>query len=132
MLFERLQIPKTTVFVDKGVLIELFFRRFSHQTGTRHIFYINLYPLSGIGHCLVWFGNVFRIGQLDGLSVNPAQELIQSGDRSGVALLPELNPEHHQTRVRIPSTHIPNQRDLRFCMLIRMAVRAVGTVCKGL
>ena len=130
LLFKCLQIPKPAVFIDKSVLIEFFFRCFSRQTSARHIFHIDLYPLSGIGHFLIWLGDVFRIRQLDGLSVNPAQETIQPGDGSGISPLAQLYPKYYQTRMRVSAAHVFNKGNLFFCMLLWMTVGSMRAVCQ--
>ena len=71
---------------------------------------------------------VFDMWQFDGFSVDAAQKLIQAGDGSGVAALAQLYPEYHQTSVRVPATHVPDQFDLRLCVLSGMAVGPVGAV----
>ena len=89
-----------------------------------NIFHINLDSLSRILHLFIRLRNIFGVWQFDGLPTDPAQELIQAGDRSGVTHLSQLDLEHHQTSVRISVAHIPDQCDLFLCMLFGMAVMA--------
>ena len=88
VLLKSLQIPKSAVFVNEGVLIELFLCSFSHQTDARNEFHIYLDALTGILHLLIWFWDILGVRQLDGLSVNPAQQLVQSRNGSCAASLP--------------------------------------------
>ena len=125
LLLECFKITEAAVFVDEGILIEFLSGSFSHKAGSGNIFHINLSPLSRIFHFFIRFGNVFGIGQFYRLPVNTAQELVQSGDGSGVSPLAQLHPEHYQTRMGIPAAHIPDQLDLRFCVLVWMAVRTM-------
>lgn len=76
LLLEGFQVAETAVFIYEGVLIIFFPSCFSNQAVTRDIFHIYLYSLPRIPHFLIRFGNIFRVWQLDGLSVDPAQELI--------------------------------------------------------
>ena len=125
LLLECFKIAKATVFVDEGILIVFLPGSFSHKAGSGNIFYINLSPLSRIFHLFIRFWNVLGIGQFHRLTINSAQELVQTGDGSGVSPLVQLHPEHHQTCMGIPAAHIPDQLDLRFCVLVWMAVRTM-------
>ena len=130
LLLERLQIAEAAVFVNEGVLVEFLSGSISDQTGRRNIFHIDLSPLPWIFHLFIRFWDIFGVGQLDGPSVDAAQELVQAGDGSGVATLPQLHPEHHKARMRVPAAHIPDQLDLGLCVLVGMAVGPMGAVCQ--
>ncbi len=131
LLFVRLENAETAVLINEGVLKIRFFRRFTDQAGFRNIFNVNLAFLSRISHLLIRFRHLFRVWQFDGLPTDPAKDTVQAGDGSGIAALGQLDPEHHQTGVRIPAAHILDEFDLIFCVLIGMAVRAMGAVCQG-
>ena len=73
VLPKRLQIPKSAVFIDECVLIELFLCCLPYKTSTRNEFHIDLDALTGILHLLIRFWDILGVRQLDGLSVNPAQ-----------------------------------------------------------
>lgn len=125
LLLERLEIPESAVLVNEGILIVFLPGSFSHKAGSGNLFHINLSPVSRIFHLFIRFWNVFGIGQFYRLPVNTAKELVQPGDGSGVPSLAQLPPEHHQTCMRIPAAHIPDQLDLGFCVLVWMAVRTM-------
>ena len=118
LLLECFQVTEPAVFINERMII-FFSSCLSNQAYTGNIFHINLDFLPQIRHLFI------RFWQFDGFPVNPAQELIQGGDRSGVHTLPQLAPEHHQTSVRVSAAHIPDQSDLCLRMLIGMAVGAV-------
>ena len=128
MLFKGFQIAKTAVLIYEGVLIILFSCRVTNQTNTCNIFHIYLDSLTRILHLFIRLCNIFLVWQFDGFSIDPAQELIQTGDGSGVAALAQLYPEYHQTSARVPAAHVPDQFDLRLCVLSGMAVGSVGAV----
>ena len=133
---EGLQIAKTAVFINKSVLIvvtaALLSIRcgFSNKACRRNIFHIYLNLLTGIAHPFIRLWNIFRVWQLDWSTADPAQQLIQPGDRSGVSTSAKLDPEYYQTVMRVPSAHIFYQRNFSLCVLLRMAVRTVGAVCQ--
>ena len=62
------------------------------------------------------------------LNFTVSQESVKAGNGSGVASLPELDPEHDQTGVRVSAAHIFDEFNLFRPVLIRMTVRTVGTV----
>ena len=132
MFFVCLKDPKTAVFVDECVLeVATFLSGFTNQTRLWNKFDINLAPLSWILHLFVRFGFLFRVGQFYRFTVQPAQNTVQTGDGSGIASLAQLDPEHHQTGVRVPAAHVLDELDLGICMLVRVVVRAVRAICKG-
>ena len=131
MLLVCLQDPIATVFINKCVLEITFTFRFTDQAGFWNIFHINLDSLPRILHLFVRFGFLFRIRQFDGVTVYPAQSSIQPGDRSSVTTLAQLDPEHHQTGVRVSAAHIFDELDLSFSVLIGMAVRPMRAIRKG-
>ena len=132
VLLKRLDVTKSTVLIQKGILIPLGGLLLANNTGSRHEFHVDLHPLSGILHLFIGFRYIFGVWQLDGHSSSFAQEPVQPGDGSGVAPLPQFHPEHHDPGVWISASHVQDQLDLFRCMLVGMAVRAMGTVCQGL
>ena len=128
VLFKGFQIAKTAVLIYEGTLIILFSCRVTNQANAWNIFHIYLDSLTRILHLFIRFCNVFRVWQFDGVSVDPAQELIQAGDGAGVASLAQLYPEYQQTSVGVPAAHIPDQFDLSVCVLSGMDVGPVGTI----
>ena len=71
VLFKRLDIAKTAVFVYRSILIKLFSFRSSDETRLRHEFDIDLYALSRIFHLLIWLGNIFLLGLGRGVRASP-------------------------------------------------------------
>ena len=132
MLIEGFQITEPAVLVNEGVLIELLSLCFTDKAGCRNKFDIDLTSLPWILHLLVRFYLLFGIGKLDGLAIDPAQDTVQAGDGSGIATHSQLDPEHHQTDMRIPAPHILNELDLGIGVLIGVAVRTVRAVCQRL
>ena len=66
---------------------------------------------------------------IGGELISFAQEAIQTGNRSAITPLAQRHPEHHQTGILVAPQHIQDKFDLLRCVLIGMAVRAVGTIC---
>ena len=131
VLFVSLEDPEAAVLVNEGILIIFLLCRFTYEAALWNKFHINLAFLTRMCHLFVRFRDVFRIWKLDRLTVNPTQDLIQSGDGTGVATLTELDPEHHQTGVRVPAAHILNELHLGICVLVGMAVGPVRAVRQG-
>lgn len=78
VFFKSLQIPKPAIFVNECVLVKLFFGRTSYKAGGRHKFHIDLHTLARVLHLLGWLGDILGIGQINRLTVDPPQQLIQS------------------------------------------------------
>jgi len=131
MLIERFHIPPPGVFVNRRVLIELLSSRLIDQANGGHILHIDLDALPRILHLLIRLGDVFGISRLDRHDPLPLHDAIEPGDGTGIAMLPELDPEDNQTSMRIPSAHIGDEFKLLRGMLVGMAVRAPGTVAEG-
>lgn len=133
---ESLQITKTAVFINKGVLVVVtatllsILCCFSNKAHRRNVFHIDLNLLTGIPHLFIRLWNILRVRQLDRSTADPAQQLIQPGDRSGVAASAKFDPEYYQAVVWVPPAHILYQRDLSLCVLIWVTVRTVGAVCQ--
>ena len=51
---------------------------------------------------------------------------------AGIAALSQSVPQLHQTELRVAAAHVPDQLQLRFCVLVRMAVRPPGLTGQGL
>ena len=132
MFFICLENSEAAVLVYESVLIVLLLRHFPDQATLWNKFHIYLAFLTGICHLFIGFWGIFRVRKLDGVSMDPAQETVKSGDGSGIATLAQLHPEDHQTGVRISAAHVLDELDLGLCMLICMAVRPVRAVSKGL
>lgn len=129
---KSLQITKTTVFVNEGILIPLCSRLLAYDTCLGNILHINLHSLPWILHLFIRFRDVFRVWQLDCKLVSLAEEAIQTGNRSGIASLTQLHPEHDQTCVPVAPEHVQNEFGFFRCMLIWVAVRAMRAVGKRL
>ena len=131
VFFVCLENSEAAVLVYEGVLIEFLLCHFPDETTLWNKFHIYLAFLTRICHLFIGFWGIFRIWELDGVSMDPAQETVKSGDGSGIATLAQLHPEDHQTGVRISAAHVLDELDLGLCMLIWMAVRPVRAVGKG-
>lgn len=125
MFFKCFKKAEPTVFVNGGILIELFPLRLSHKAGRRDEFNINLNTLAGILHLLIRLGNILGIWQFDRHLATSGKNTIQAGDGARIAPLPQLDPEHNKPRVGIPAAHITDKLQFCLCMLVRMASRTV-------
>lgn len=130
MLFECLQIAKTTVLINCSILIEFLPHSITNQAGRRDEFNVDLNALAGILHLLVRLRDILGIWQFDRHLAVPGKNTIQAGDGARIAALAQLDPEHYQTGVGVPAAHISNQLQLCFCMLVWVAVGPVRAVCQ--
>ena len=129
VLLECLQIPKTAVFIQKGVLVvSALFGSSTDQTALRNIFDVDLDPLARITYLLIGFRNILGIWQFRRHLALLSQKTVQAGDGACIAPLPQLHPEDHQAGVRIPSAHVLDELDLFGAVLVWMAVRAMRAV----
>lgn len=119
------EIAETGKLIDEGVLVELLSGGITDQASRRDKLDIDLPALSGIGHLLIWLGNILGIRQLHGHLTAFAQKSVKTRDGSGIPSLPELNPKHHQTCVGVPAAHIVDELDFFRPVLVRVMV---GTV----
>ena len=133
VLFEGFEIAKAAVFVNEGELVvaavEL---RFADKAGDGDELYVDLYPLTGILHLLVWLGDIFRIWQLYRHLSALLKEAIQTGNGSLIAALPELYPEYHQPGVGVSAPHVVYELDLFGTVLVWMTVWAVRAILQRL
>lgn len=109
MFFKSFQIAKTGVFVDECVLIELLSLSLSYMADGRHILNVDLHTLARIKHLFIGLGNILGIGELHSHLTGTSEHTIQSGDGTGIPALTKLDPEDHETRIRIPSAHVLDQ-----------------------
>lgn len=120
------------ILINGSVLEELFPDHPAvFQAGGRNKFDIHLDTLPGIVHFLIKFGNILRVGRVDGHDALLAKETVKSGNRAGITSLPEFHPENNESGIGIASAHITNQFDFFGSMLIGMKMRSAGTIAKG-
>lgn len=62
------------------------------------------------------------VGQLYRHNTMFPQEAVQTGNRTCVAALTQLDPEYNNSGVRIPAAHVQDEFDFFRCMLIWMTV----------
>lgn len=130
MLFKSLYKAPARELINGGVLIEMLSLSFIYETGRRDKFHVDLNPLTRMVHLFVRFRNIFGIRRLNSHYALLAQEAIETGNRSGIASLSELNPEDDEPGIGITLTHISNKGDLLRSMLIGMVKRSSGTITK--
>jgi len=118
------QEAQTGKFINGGVLVQAELRVCNTPAG--HYFHIHLDPLAGIGHLLIGLRTVdlFLAGRREKplLAHNPEQAL----RAAGITTLPQPVPQLHHTKVWIAAAHIPDQLQLRLCVLVGMAVGTSG------
>ena len=110
--------------VNGSILVQAQFRVGDAASGD-HL-HIHLDALAGIGHLLVGLGFIswfllFRREQAQ-LSHDPEQALRSAG----VAPLPQTVPQFHHAEAGVPAAHVPDQLQLRFRVLVWMAVGPPG------
>lgn len=108
MFLEGFHIAEAAVFVNEGVLKPLSGFRLADNANLGDEFDVDLNPLAGVGHLLIGFGDILGIRQLDSHSIALAKEAVQTRDGSGIAPLPQLDPEDDNAGVGVSSSHIQN------------------------
>ena len=118
------QEAQTGKFINGGVLVQAELRVCNTPAG--HYFHIHLNPLAGIGHLLIrfWLICLLLAGwrEKSQFAHNPEQAL----RAAGIPPLPQPAPQFHHTKVWIAAAHIPDQLQLRLCVLVGMAVGTSG------
>ena len=118
------QEAQTGKFIHGGVLEQPKFR-ISDAAAGDHL-HVHLDPLSRISHLLVRLGFIgwflFSLRKQAQLSHDPEQAF----RTAGVAPLPQPVPQFHHAQVGIPAAHVPDQLQLRLCVLVGMAVGPSG------
>lgn len=133
MLFKSFHKPPAGEFINGGVLEELSTDDFwILEAGRRDKFHIHLNTLARVTHLLIRLGDILGIRRFNGHNALPSEETVQPGDRTGIAPLPELNPENNQPGIRVAPTHVPDESNLRRGMLVRMVMGSSGAVAQGL
>ena len=123
------QETQTGELVNGGVLKQAEFRVRNAPSG--HHLHVHLNPLAWIGHLLIRLGFV-RFFLLGGRKqpqfTHDPEQALRAAD---VAPLPQPVPQFHHAQVWIAAAHIPDQLQLRLCVLVGMAVRPPGLAGQG-
>ena len=118
------QEAQTGELVNGSVLVQAQLRVCNAAAGD-HL-HIHLDALAGISHLLVGLWPVDRFllfgWKQSQLSHDPEQAL----RTAGVAPLPQPVPQFHHAQAGIAAAHIPDQLQLRLCVLVGMAVGPSG------
>ena len=94
--------------------------------------HIHLDPFSRTSHLLVRFWRISLFLLLLWEHPQFAHDSEQTLRPAGVAALFQAVPQLHQAKLRIAAAHVPDQLQLRFGMLVWMAVRTPGLAGQGL
>ena len=132
MLPESIYKAPAGVFVNGDVLIELLSLSRIDKVDGGDKFHINLDALPWMVHLFIRLRNLFEVGRMDGHDALSFEETVKTGNGAGVTTLGKLHPEDDQPCIRIASAHIRDELDLLRGMLVRMMMRASGTVPEGL
>ena len=82
------------------------------------MFHVNLYPLPRIKHFFVWFRDIFGVRRFNGYESKTAENTPKRRNRARIATLSELYPEYNQSCMRITSTHIRDEFNFIFGVLV--------------
>ena len=116
--------------IDRGILEQ---RKFwVRDTFAGHHLHIYLHPLSWIGHLLVRLGLICVFLLCRREQTQPAHYPEQTLRTAGVAALPQPVPQLYHAQVGVAAAHIPDQFQLRLCVLVGMAVGPPGLTGQGL
>ena len=94
--------------------------------------HIHLDTLAGVGHLLVRFRNVSFFLLFPGKHPQFSHHAEQALGPAGITTFLQATPKLQQTQVRIAAAHVPDQLQLRFCVLVWMAVGTPGLAGQGL
>ena len=111
VFLKSLDIPKAAVLVQESILKPLCGLLLVHNTSLRDEFHINLNTPAGILHLLIGFGDILGVRQFYSYSATSSQETIQPGNGSGVTSLPELDPQHNDSGIRVAAAHVQDKLD---------------------
>ena len=124
------QKAQTGELVNGGILEQA--KLVVWNTPAWHYLYIYLDPLAWIGHLLIRLGPVCLFLLCRRKQPQFAQNTEQALWAAGIAPLPQPVPQLHHAQVWIAAAHIPDQLQLRLCMLVGMAVGPPGLADQGL
>ena len=96
------------------------------DTATRDDLHIHLDSLAGIGHLLIGLWSIGLFLLLFWKHTQLAHHAEQALRPAGIPPLPQTVPQFYQAQGRIVAAHIPDLLQLRFCVLVGMAVRTPG------
>jgi len=123
------QEAQTCELINGGVLEQAKLRVRNAPAG--HHLHVYLDPLAGIGHLLIRLGLIrfFLLSprKQSQLAHNPEQAL----RAAGIAPLPQPVPQFHHAQVWVAAVHVPDQLQLRLCVLVGMAVGPPGLAGQG-
>lgn len=120
VFLKRLQIAKSTEFIQKRVLKPLHSRFLSHHANSGNEFDVDLNSLLWISHLLIRLRDI--LGEFYHRRIALAQKAVQSRNRPSVAAQTQFYPKHYNACVGAPSTHIQDELDLFRRMLVWMAM----------
>ena len=133
MFLEGFHIAPAGVFINGGILIELFtFCLIDQTTGRKNKLYIDLYPLSGVFHLLIRLGDILGIREFFCHDPLFLKETVKTWNGAFISSLHEFHPENDQTGMRIAPAHIPDEFDLFKSVLVWMGMRTSGTIAQGI
>ena len=102
------------------------------DAAVRHHLYIHLDTLAGISHLLIGLGLVgwllLCLRKQAQLPHDPEQAL----RAAGITSFPQSVPQLHHTEVRIATAQVPDQLQLRLCVLVGVVMRPPGLTGQGL
>lgn len=101
------------------------------KAGGRNEFDVHLDTLTGIGHLLIGFWDVFWIWGMDSQDALFFEEAVKAWDGAGITALPEFDPENDQTGIGAAASHIRDQLLFLRGMLVRVMVWSPREVSQG-
>ena len=129
LLRVRSQEAQTGELINGGILEQAKLRVCNTPAG--HYFHIHLDTLARIRHLPVRLGFVRFLLLRGRKQPQPAQNAEQALRTAGIASLTQPVPQLHHAQVGIAAAHIPDQFQLRLCVLVGMAVGPSGLTGQG-
>ena len=115
--------------INGGVLVQAEFRVCDTRSG--NYFHIHLDPLAGIGHLLIGLGFLCLVLLSRGKQSQLPHHAEQAFRAAGIAPHPQPVPKLHHAKIGVAAAHVPDHFQLRFCVLVGMAVGPSGATGQG-
>ena len=116
------------VFVDHRILIE-FQSRFC-DAGSGNDLYVDLDALAGVLHLFIRLGGVLLPGLFLRCQSFASENAPQTFDAAAVSSLAQAAPEFYDAELGIAAPHVSDELQLRFGVLVGMAVGTMRSACQ--
>ena len=132
VLFKGLYKAPAGKLINGSILKKMFSNDFTVlEADGRNKFHIDLDPLPGMIHLFIGLWDILWIVGMNRHEALFLEKTVKPRDRTRVAALPKLDPENHQSGIRITSAQIRNELDFGRRMMVGVMVRTLGELTMG-